>query len=291
MFGDKKKLLVLVILVMLVTVTFEAAQQLFYIKRFNLNGGDGFFNMFFNHLGKWLVWLFCAYFLIKQCKKLAHNQQLASKQLLQLTTLIFVLVFVAICIISVYQYIKADVAFNVIDFWQEWFLFFTFQKAPIYTLAYVCLAAISYYYFLGQSLQVDLLKVDELNQEQQTRYDALKHRLQGAKQLLNVKVGQKQHLIPVTDISWLEADNYCVNIYTNHITPYALRTSLKALESKLPDCFVRVHRKSIVNMNQVVAFNHNGSNYLELSDGTQVAVALSKVSMVKALLENMSCAE
>lgn len=287
----KKKywLMLLVILVMLVTVTFEAAQQQFYIKRFSLNGSTDFFDLFINHLNRWLVWLFFAYFLLRYCKQVALNHKLHAISVMKMGVLIFALVTASVLVISIVQYIRVDVVLSLSNFWHEWFLFYTFQKAPIYTLAYVSFAAISYYYFLGRSFEIDLLKVSELNQEQQLRYETLKQRLQSADQLLNVKVGQKQHMIPVTDISWLEADNYCVNIYTNHITPYALRTSLKALESKLPDYFVRVHRKAIVNMKQVSAFNHNGSNSLELTDGTQVAVALSKVSMVRARLESMSC--
>lgn len=65
---------------------------------------------------------------------------------------------------------------------------------------------------------------------------------------LLVRVGLRSVLVPVADIEWIEADDYCVTLHVNG-RAHVLRESLAALEARLdPERFVRIHRSAIVNV-------------------------------------------
>ncbi|NOK09096.1 LytR/AlgR family response regulator transcription factor [Corallococcus exercitus] len=65
---------------------------------------------------------------------------------------------------------------------------------------------------------------------------------------LLVRVGLRSVLVPVADIEWIEADDYCVTLHADG-KAHVLRESLAALEARLdPERFVRIHRSAIVNV-------------------------------------------
>ncbi|NPC70463.1 DNA-binding response regulator [Corallococcus sp. AB004] len=65
---------------------------------------------------------------------------------------------------------------------------------------------------------------------------------------LLVRVGLRSVLVPVADIEWVEADDYCVTLHADG-KAHVLRESLAALEARLdPERFVRIHRSAIVNV-------------------------------------------
>lgn len=68
---------------------------------------------------------------------------------------------------------------------------------------------------------------------------------------LLVKDGAKEILLPVEKIDWIEAADYYCCLHTNG-RRYMVRETVTALSSKLdPKQFVRIHRSSIVNLNQI----------------------------------------
>jgi two-component system, LytTR family, response regulator len=59
------------------------------------------------------------------------------------------------------------------------------------------------------------------------------------------------YLIKVADIEWLEAEDNYVRIHTGRIS-HLIRQTLRGLQEKLdPDQFARIHRSTIVNLDQV----------------------------------------
>ena len=101
-------------------------------------------------------------------------------------------------------------------------------------------------------------------------------------QALSIKIGNKNRIIPLSDILWIEAYDYCVKIHTVSQHTYAMRNSLKALEKKLQDRqFLRVHRKAIVNMKKVSEVNFNSSSFLTLENHTKIDISQSRVRDVK----------
>lgn len=70
----------------------------------------------------------------------------------------------------------------------------------------------------------------------------------GLPERLVVKVGTRSVLVPVAEIEWIEADDYCVTLHAGG-NAHVLRESLAALEATLdPERFVRIHRSAIVNV-------------------------------------------
>jgi two-component system, LytTR family, response regulator len=66
-----------------------------------------------------------------------------------------------------------------------------------------------------------------------------------------VKDGVKEILLPVEKIDWIEAAEYYCCLHTNEHR-YMVRETVTDLSGKLdPNLFVRIHRSSIVNLNQI----------------------------------------
>ena len=66
-----------------------------------------------------------------------------------------------------------------------------------------------------------------------------------------VRKGRAQHVVRTADITWIEAQGYYAGLHTG-TDSFLIRKSLNALENELdPERFVRVHRSTIVNIEQV----------------------------------------
>jgi len=75
---------------------------------------------------------------------------------------------------------------------------------------------------------------------------------------LLVKDGVKEILLPVEKINWIEAAEYYCCLHTNGHR-YMVRETVTDLSSKLdPNQFVRIHRSSIVNLNQISELYREG---------------------------------
>ena len=103
--------------------------------------------------------------------------------------------------------------------------------------------------------------------------------------ILNIKIGNKRKIISVNEIMWLEADDYCVLVHTINDPSYTMRISLKALQEKLSNNFLRVHRKGIVNMDMVKELNLNSNPRLVLKNDQEVIVSKSNLKFVKDFLD------
>lgn len=68
---------------------------------------------------------------------------------------------------------------------------------------------------------------------------------------LSLQIGERFVLIKIADINYVEADEKYVFIYTNDHKKYITDFTLKALEEKLGEDFMRIHRSIIINNNQV----------------------------------------
>jgi two-component system, LytTR family, response regulator len=94
---------------------------------------------------------------------------------------------------------------------------------------------------------------------------------------LLVKDGEKEILLSVEKIEWIEAaDYYCCLHVSNR--RYMLRESIADLNDKLdPRQFVRVHRSSIVNLDQIREIHRDGQ-----TEGTVVLTDGQKLRMSRA---------
>ncbi len=68
---------------------------------------------------------------------------------------------------------------------------------------------------------------------------------------LLIRDGEREILLPVSEIDWIEADAYYSRLHVNG-KHYMLRETITDLVSKLdPTTFVRVHRSSVVNVERI----------------------------------------
>jgi two-component system, LytTR family, response regulator len=103
---------------------------------------------------------------------------------------------------------------------------------------------------------------------------------------LVVRIGSRDVLLPVTDIDWIEADDYCAIVHAGG-TRHVIRETLGALTARLdPAAFARIHRSAIVNMSRVCEVRRHGLGALSavLADGTAIPVSRNRRAELAARL-------
>jgi two-component system LytT family response regulator len=89
--------------------------------------------------------------------------------------------------------------------------------------------------------------------------------------------------VDVSDVVWIEAEDYYVRLHTKH-GRHLLRASMSSLEERLdPRVFVRSHQAAIVNVGEVSRIDAEGTGLI-LSDGTQVAISRSRRPVVERVV-------
>ncbi len=99
---------------------------------------------------------------------------------------------------------------------------------------------------------------------------------------LLVSVGARSVVVPLDDVSLIEADGYYVRV-SAVASRYTLRESLKDLENRLnPREFLRVHRSAIVRISAVRGMEREDQERLSLvlADGTRIPVSRSRREVV-----------
>ena len=279
-----RKNVLLISIVLIIAICFETSQQLFYLKRFSLNSEATFIELFKNQFYRWIIWFLCGIPLLFFIKSDVQKESRFSR-IIKYAILIFVIVLVNILIISSISILTFSEPFSISNFYSEYFLFFTFQKAPIYTLGYIAITIILFLNYTKELLQIEVQSLEEIKKENKLIYQKLKASNSDKSKVLNIKIGNKRKIISVETILFLEADDYCVNVHTINNPAYSMRISLKSLEEKLEHHFLRVHRKSIVNMRMVKEFKLNTKPYLLLNNNEKVFVSKSNLKLVKDFLE------
>lgn len=281
--SSKKRSAIIIVLVFIMAIVFETFQQLYYINRFNLADDVSFFSVLKTQSYKWLVWVLVSTILIWYVKINSSKKEKLLFDYLKYGLVIFGLVFLSILIISAVQLNLSNESFSLTLFFAEYVTFFSFQKAPIYTLGYIAIAIIVHFYFTNEQLEIKVQELSELKDTNEALYKKLSQSIDDKTSVLNIKIGNKRKIIATDTISWIEADDYCVKVYSNAST-YIMRSSLKALENKLDANFLRVHRKAIVNMRMAKELRLNNSPRLILENNSEIPVSKSNLKLVKDFL-------
>ncbi|MDU8885961.1 LytTR family DNA-binding domain-containing protein [Yeosuana sp. MJ-SS3] len=280
-FINLKRTIVIILIVLCVAITFESFQQVYYINRYQLAEDVTFFGVVKYQALRWLVWLMLSYVLYRYAKSNASKANLSTLDILKYILLIASLVLLGIIIISILQFLVSDTTFNLNLLFGVFIPFFTFQKAPIYTLGYIAVAIILNLHFANIKLQIDVLELAELKKTNQNLYNKFSATNDDKTNILNIKIGNNHKIILVNDISWIEADDYCVKVHTANLKVYTMRSSLKSLEEKLNGNFLRVHRKAIVNMNVAKELKLSQPPCLILKNNEEIPVSKSNLKVVK----------
>jgi two-component system, LytTR family, response regulator len=110
----------------------------------------------------------------------------------------------------------------------------------------------------AERLKASILKIERLitnqSKEQITRLVNFVKQIQPIKEVtsLPVKTGDRIILVRLSEVTYLEAKDKYVTLHTKDGKEHITDISLKTLEEKLPDYFLRVHRAYIVNKNHVL---------------------------------------
>lgn len=263
-------------------MVFEAAQQLFYVRLYNLSATATFQDLFTAQTRKWLLWLVFAIPLWWHIKQVAEQEEITAMAIFKTIGLIVALLFLVIFSMSVVEIKMNGDALTTQRLWNEYFTFYTFQKVPIYLFGYTFLSLVFYLHSKNNQLTVQVLKLSELNQKDLNMYYQHKASQDQNTSVLKIKVGNIYKIVSIEDIDWIEADDYCVNIHCHEQEMvYSMRATLKSLETMLPPNFLRVHRSAIVNMDGVEAYQTKGSGLITLKSGDEIAVAQSKIKAIK----------
>ena len=89
-----------------------------------------------------------------------------------------------------------------------------------------------------------------------------------------VRDAGKTLIIPIKEIDWIEAEDYCSRIHAGTRKPLVRRT-MQSLIQELDDQFMRTHRGAIVNLSRIRELRPLPSGEAEalLVDGTRVKVS------------------
>lgn len=278
--SNSRRSVLIISLIVCIAITFETFQQLYYIKRFQSALDITFFDVLKTQSYRWLIWLLFSSVLIWFVKAQTTRKK-TTLSFLKLIGIIFGLVLINVIIISLSQMVLSNEEFSFSELISEYLPFFTYQKAPIYTLGYIAISLILYLYFENEKLQIEVQELSELELTNSKLYKKLLAQVDEKSTVLNIKIGNKHKIIPVEQISWIEADDYCVKVHTTTNKTYTMRSSLKALEEKLNSNFLRVHRKAIVNMDLAKELHLANTPNLILQNETEIPVSKSNLRTVK----------
>tara|TARA_R110001592_G_scaffold17935_11_gene75082 strand:- start:173 stop:1048 length:876 start_codon:yes stop_codon:yes gene_type:complete len=279
-----KQVVIIIVFILVLAIVFETLQQLYYVKRYNIGNGIGFFDLLKGQTISWVVWIAFSVVLIWYINKTSFKNKITSSDFLKGTAVILGLVLLNIIFISCIQIIISQGSFKVNNLVNEYIPFYAFQKAPVYTLGYIAIAFIMHLYFNNEQLQIEVQELIDLKKNNTHLYNKLKQNNDDKTPILNIKIGNKRKIIPIENILWIEADDYCVKVHTINNTNYTMRSTLKALENKLNTSFLRVHRKAIVNMQMIKEVNLSNSPKLMLNNNVEVPISKSNIKRVKDFL-------
>jgi len=102
---------------------------------------------------------------------------------------------------------------------------------------------------------------------------------------ITVKSGANIHLIPLTELHYLQAEGDYVILYTA-TNRYIKEETMKQMESQLPVNFLRVHRSSLVNTDFISRIElYEKQHYrITLKSGQQIRASLTGYKLLKERL-------
>ena len=129
-FSPSKKSVLLIVLLLSIAITFETFQQIYYIKRFQLLQDIRFFEVLKNQFYRWVIWMLLGGLLLPIANK--NSSQVFQKftDYKDYVFSIIGLVILNIFIIGIIQLLINGDSLTLSSFWNEYFSFFLYQKAP-----------------------------------------------------------------------------------------------------------------------------------------------------------------
>lgn len=276
---------ILAVVAIVIIILFDAAQQKYYVDTYDLAPNGliiTFGNLFLNHLIRWSIWLIISlpfFYIIKN--RLSHH---APNQLSELAILILLVstpILISLITISTYSLWDQGIEWNTSSF-TDFFIFFTFQKGLTFCITSFLVVVLIVGILRQKNLEAQQIEITHL----QSTKEELIHALSGQRTPhLSVKTGYKEQPIPLSEIIWIQADDYCVKIHTKKQS-FTLRQSMKELEQKLAHYqFARIHRAAILNVDYLDRINHQKS-LVRLTNQSEIPFSKKGIKFLQEKLKS-----
>lgn len=239
------------------------------------------------HSIRWLIWGVVSFpfgFIVRK-RILDEGGTLSTGTLVLISASIVTSIFISLCLISVESIVFQELSFNV-DLFSEFLTFFTFQKGLIFFMASITLSLLLYNQSREKTIESQFVEIKDLRRKSSDLEEALNLSTQEEPHL-NIKTGHKFQPIPLSEILWIQSDDYCVKIHTENQS-FTLRKSMKALEEQLSQYgFIRVHRGALLNMSFFHQVNFD-SSVIRLINATELPLSKSGAKTLKRKLKQHS---
>ena len=268
---------------------FEAGQQLYYINRFSLGQETvSYLSLLKTHSVRWMIWLiisipFIHFSLKNRITQSTFNLPFLTKYLVAIMGNL-VLTIGSITCLQIVQ----DGA--VLAEFGEYFQFFLAQKFPMFFSSYLGIVILVHLYIKQRALEGQLYEFLELKKKYQSvSQKLLVQKNETNNDLISIKIGDKIKLIPLTEITYIQSADYCVQVHTKSSKAYFLRQSMKAMESRLTTKgFIRIHRNSIINLGEIASLRFNPKAEVVLNSGKVLSIANSRVAAIRVVSKGIN---
>lgn len=265
---------------------FEAGQQLYYIDRFSLATDTvTYFDLLKKHTLRWLIWLLITlpfiYFTLKnRITQTTFTLSFLAKYLLVIITSLAVTISSITCL----QMIQDGA---ILAEFGEYFFFFLAQKFTLFFSSYLGVVILVHLFIKQRELEGQAYEFLALKEKYEKASLALQTRQKKTViTSIAIKIGDKVKLIPLTEITYIQSADYCVQIHTKDKRAYFLRQSMKAMESRLiTKGFVRIHRHTIINLSEVASLRFNPKAEVILKSGKMLPIANTRMREVRKVIK------
>lgn len=264
-------------------IIFDAFQQKFYVDTFNLNPeGSSFLYILNSHSIRWLIWLIGSIPYTIYARKVFTTkiEDLSGSNLFSLISFVAISILVMFLVISLLSMILFNDEISI-SLLREWFVFIFYQKTVSFSLASSLMVLLMYNNSTRQVIDAQWIEIKNLKSAVDTSSTLSED------PNITIRIGNKLKLIPLSEVTWIEADDYCVKIHTQ-AKAYTLRKSLKSLEAELaPFQFIRVHRKALLNLSYMDQVDFN-SSVVKLQDLSELPLSKSGAQILRKVLKASS---
>ena len=263
-------------------ILFDAFQQHYYLTHFNILE-DGrqisFSTLIFNHFLRWVIWAFSCLPLIGFSGKIFSNtgNQINISGWFKISILTILAWLSAMVLLSLLNIHLNGLTYSTSTFLEN-YLFFIVQKGISFFFAYSILILALFNHAKNRVIEAQWVELSALKDSQDTRPD------NETPPMLNIKIGNRIKIVSLSELTWIEADDYCVQLHTKQKS-YTLRKSLKSLEEQLaPYQFVRIHRRALLNLIYLDHVDFKQS-VVKLQDSSELPLSKSGAQILRNVLK------
>ena len=270
----------------LLLIVFDTFQQKYYVDTFLSPDSEyTLLGLLSRHSMSWIGWLIFGLpfvYLLKQLvSKDPHNVDTSDR--LKMLAMVLLHIVLSLMSISAIRLFVLDLG---IDRFEEFFIFHFYQKSLVFLMADATVIILIFNTAKDSIIQSQYIEIKVLEESRDTINNKLNAGLDIPQMI--IRTGNRIDRILITDIVWVQSDDYCCKIHTVGDRNFSLRKSLKSLEKSLsPYGFVRIHRSAILNLNTVSQLNLDKS-IVKLKNDLELPVSKSRVSALRESLSKIS---